>query len=1037
MMDAVAMLRVLGPLEVDPAPAADRPGDRSAVPPRLRRLLAALSIHGSSVATVDGLATALWGDDPPANTDAALHNLVSRLRRLLADHGAADWLTTAAPGYRLTIGVDDCDALLFEHLTDRSAGLLATAPADAAATLDRALGLWRGSAYAEFADEEFARARASELSHRRTTAVELRAEAALILGDHEGAAAVAGALTASEPYRERPIRQLMLAHHRSGSQAGALAAYDDFRRRLADELGLDPSPELQALQASVLAADPALDWRAAAPPAPPVHPMPDAQDVSSKDDGGARAPRHHPTGSTLVGRDQDVAAIVGHLGGVRVVTLTGPGGVGKTTLASAVAAASGAQERFADGVWWCELAALGPADEIADALTTTMGLQTRHDGDATARLVDALGGRRVLIVLDNCEHLVEAAAVLVDAIANRCPHAVVLATSREPLNVEGELPWPVEPLALPEVGADGVAVVAASPAVALLVARAQVAAPGFVLDDTNAAAIAEITRRLDGLPLALELAAIRMRVIGPHDLATRLTWRFRLLRQGVRTAPGRHQTLEAVVRWSYELLDDAEQRVLELVSAFAGSFTLETAEALVVGATTGERTWDRGEVAGLVLSLADRSMVVAIADGDGDGRWRLLETIRAYGRGRLGERPYADKVPDLHAEILAEISARTHGDLFGPGHTAATTLIELEFDDLRAAATWATDHHLDEAVTLVGGLLCYCEHRMPVEPLGWAERVIAAADAAGRHPDGMDRVFAVAAACARFVDELDYADALITRGLQVEATDPQTTAQLLYLRCEVALFLGRVDEAGSHLEQFTAAASAGGPGLVLMAALMDVLRVAYLGETERSVAMSEQLAGSAAALGPAHPVAAWATYVRGEVLVDHDPARAAALLDEALERALEVGDRYLTGVTYVSAASTRARHGDPREAATLYVSAIDHWFAASDWTHQWTTVRNIVDLLVRLDAYSSAAVILAALDTRRTTAAGFGSELERLDAARRALPDRLSADEGAALARQGAAMSDEEVLAFVTASLRGLADVAIDLSAGTGRTGRS
>jgi ATP/maltotriose-dependent transcriptional regulator MalT len=345
--------------------------------------------------------------------------------------------------------------------------------------------------------------------------------------------------------------------------------------------------------------------------------------------------------------------------------------------------------------------------------------------------------------------------------------------------------------------------------------------------------------------------------------------------------------------------------------------------------------------------------------------------------------------------------------------------------------TWATGHHLDAAVTLVGGLVAYCEHRMPVEPFGWAEQVLAAAEARGRTPAGLDRVYAVAAACARFVDELDYAEELVARGLALPASDPVTTAHLLYVRSEVALFRGQVDEAGWHLEQFTAAARAAEhPGLVLLAELMEVLRVAYVGDVERAVALSRALEAPAAVLGPHDPVAAWATYVRGEVLVDEDPARAEVLLDQALERAQSIGDRYLTGVTYVSAASTRARHGDPRRAAELYVEVIEHWFAAGDWTHQWTTLRNIVDLLVRFEAYPAAMVVVSALDSRQTTAAGFGAELERLDAARDALPTHLGPDDRAALSRQGAAMSDEDLLGFVVTSLRDLAGV----SGSAGRT---
>ena len=638
---------VLGPLAVWTGA-----GEAVAIPGvKVRAVLADLIVHEGRPVSTDRLVEDLWGDDPPANPLGALQVRVSQLRKALGE--GRDLVESRAPGYLLRADPDAVDAWRFATLAARAervedvrtrAGLLA-----------EALGLWRGPAFAEFADEEFARAAVARLEEQRLAVVELHAEARLELGEHSVLAGELGDLVARHPLRERLRAVHMRALYRAGRQSEALDSYADLRDRLDEELGLEPGPDLVALHQAILEQDAALG---------PVR--------------QARPPRGNlPAALTeLIGREDAVTELRALLADARLVTLTGPGGVGKTRLALETAGGLAA----ADGVWLVELAALDRGDDLADHIMAVLDIR-----DTTAdRLASALSGRQLLLVLDNCEHLVEPVADLVAALLPAAPGLRVIATSREPLDVGGEVVWEVPPLDVPDPADHEVERFGA---VRLFAARAAASARGFVLDDDNRAAVARLCARLDGIPLAIELAATRVRTLGVHGLVDRLDDRFRLL-TGPRGAPARQRTLAAVIDWSWDLLTEPERVVLRRLAVHSGGCTAEAAEAVC------------GEDPDVLARLVDRSLVVLADDPDGP-RYRLLESVAAYGMDRLVEAGEVDEVRARHAAYYTELAVRADPLLRGPDQARWLRRLDAESANLHAALAGP------DAPRLAGALVWY------------------------------------------------------------------------------------------------------------------------------------------------------------------------------------------------------------------------------------------------------------------------------------------------------------------------------------------
>ncbi|MEU0271739.1 BTAD domain-containing putative transcriptional regulator [Streptomyces sp. NPDC006307] len=629
--------------------------------PRLRALLTALAAAAGRTVPVAGLAAHVWPDDDPADAlpadeTAALQALVGRLRRALG----RDAVRSEPGGYRLVARPEDIDLFRFERLAaDAAAALAAGDPAAAARLLDEALGLWRGPALADLPgrdrDPLAVRAR---LRHTEARRARLAAEVAL--GRPQDALPGLAELVADRPLDE-PLAALRIrALRAAGRPAEALQAYEEVRAGLAARLGTAPGPELRALHAELLAADkepkPAEapdSRRAPRPPAPP---------------GNLRARL-----TSFIGRDTELAALAEAVRRHRLVTLLGPGGVGKTRLALETADTADTTDR-PDGVWIAELAPVRDEDAVVETVLTALGarepLRWNTDGrarDPLAHLLEHCGRRRLLLVLDNCEHVIGAAARLADTLLAACPGVTVLATSREPLGVPGEAVRPVEPL--PE-----------DAALRLLAERGAAARPGFdVSDDPDACA--EICRRLDGLPLGIELAAARLRALTPRQIADRLDDRFRLLTGGSRTALPRQQTLRAVVDWSWDLLDAVERVVLRRLAVFSGGCSLPLAEEVCAEPDTLER----------LASLVDKSLVVADPAPDGTMRYRLLETVADYAAARLAEAGERETTARRHLTAHRELARTGDRELRGPRQTEWLNTFETEHDNLRAALRTAVE----------------------------------------------------------------------------------------------------------------------------------------------------------------------------------------------------------------------------------------------------------------------------------------------------------------------------------------------------------
>ncbi|MFC5752144.1 BTAD domain-containing putative transcriptional regulator [Actinomadura rugatobispora] len=676
---------VLGPLAVwtDDGASVPVPGLK------VRALLADLLLHEGRPVPADRLIDDLWGEDPPGNPPAALSAKVSQLRRILedAEPGARVLVATRPAGYLLDIVPDRLDAHRFQALAARARET--AAPSARSGLLAEALGLWRGAVLADFADEPFTQAAIARLEELRLTTLEDHAELRLELGEHGVLAGELGDLLAAHPLRERLRAAHMLALYRSGRQSEALESYEALRAHLSDELGLDPGAELAALHRSILTQAPELD----APPA-----------------GAASRPSRtnlQAPPSDLIGRDGAVAEIRARLGSDRLVTLTGPGGVGKTRLA--VEAARGV-DGFGDGVWMVELAAFersAGAAELTDGILRVLDIRESAPPGGAApaeRLADALKPLDLLLVLDNCEHVVEQVADLARRLLDAVPGLRVLATSREPLGLAGEVVWNVPPLDVPDAPAKHTAdpdsepavdveELARSSAVRLFVERASAAARGFRLDEDSAVAVAVLCRRLDGIPLALELAATRVRALGVHGLVARLDDRFRLLATGHRGAPQRQRTLTAMIEWSWELLPEPERAVLRRLAVHADGCSLEAAEAVCAGDDIPVF-----DVLDLLARLVDRSLVVVADRADGP-RYRLLESVAAYCAERLHEAGEHDEVLMRHRRYYAELAAGAEPRLFGRDQDRWLHVLDTEAANLRMALDGPDALRLANALT--------------------------------------------------------------------------------------------------------------------------------------------------------------------------------------------------------------------------------------------------------------------------------------------------------------------------------------------------
>ncbi|WP_406296947.1 winged helix-turn-helix domain-containing protein [Embleya sp. NBC_00888] len=668
---------ILGPVEVrlpDGSPiAAGGPGARA--------LLALLLLDAGHIVPTERLIDGLYGEDPPAGAANALQSHVSRLRRGLRAHGGnGELVEFHAMGYRVAVDPEAVDAHRFERLARGGrAALAAGEHASATALLGEAIGLWRGPA---LADVPFAGARATRLEELRVAATEDHIEAEIAIGAPRGVVPELRVLVEAHPLRERPRGLLMRALHGTGRQAEALEVYEDLRRVLADELGADPSPELAAVHVAVLRGEIPAPRSPDTPSTPPPTPEP-----------ALPGPMFTPPPGRLtgfVGREAELARLTASGPAARLLTLTGPGGAGKTRLAIEAAA------RTADEVCFVDLTRAADDAALAHVVASALGIReaggvtaSAAEVDPGARIVSVLAGHRLLLILDNCEHVVGAAAELAHRVLDECPGVRILATGREPLGITGEVLCPVPELALPDPDAD-LDALRAAPAIELFAARAAAVRPGFAVTAETAPEVARICAALDGLPLAIELAAARLRTLPLTEVAARLDDRFRLLSRGSRTAAPRHRTLHAVVEWSWDLLDPDERALARRFTVFTGGATLAAVAAVCGGS--------EDEADDLLAGLTEKSLIT-LADGDG-GRFRMLETIRAFGAARLAEAGEEERVRRAHADYFLALAGEADAGLRGPGQLALLRRLTAEHANTDAALRWAIRTDLRLALRL-------------------------------------------------------------------------------------------------------------------------------------------------------------------------------------------------------------------------------------------------------------------------------------------------------------------------------------------------
>ncbi len=892
-----------------------------------RCVLAALLVDVNHPLPAEQLVERVWSKRPPASARRSLTSYVSRLRNLLADVPAVT-IARKPGGYVLTTDALSVDLHRFRRLASQAR---ATAdPDEATALFDRSLGIWDGEPFGSLDTPWINDVRLTLVAERFSVELD-RNDVALRAGRHGQLLDELIATQADRPLDERLAGQLMLAQYRSGRQAEAVDTYRAMRQRLVEELGVEPGPLLRQTHQLILSGE--TDERAAAPGAASLPwPKPAHRPVLER-----RGPGHLRRLTSFIGHQREVAGVVDALRAGPLVTLSGVGGVGKTRMAYEVARH---QETFGAEVWICELAPLDHGAGVGHTVAATLGLRQQQGLDIEQSVVEYLRAREVLLVIDNCEHVLEAAARLVGRIVAHCPGVSVLATSRQPLGVEGERIVVVPPLPVED-------------ATLLFGDRARASRPDFSLDLQPAGAVAEICRRVDCLPLGVELAAARMRVMSSHDVVRRLD-QLHLLRGGSREALPRQQSLTATIDWSYRLLDESEQTLFARLSVFAGSFDLEAAHG-VCGADGAceDDTLD------LLAGLVDKSMVVVRSVADRT-RYGVLETLRAFGRGRLQEQGTEKQLSMRHAAYYTGLGERVGAGMQTAEERDWVERMLPDYDNLRTAFDCAmANDHIDLALRLIASVSELVGLRIGYEVCGWAERVVAVADPG--HPQ-FAAVVGMAARGAWAHGDFDRARRLadLARG-RVPGRGAARIAYPADVLADVALFEGDASGVLAHWvgEAARARRDSDAIRLVQTVSVLAICR-GVLGNSD--VALPDAREAVEVAETTSNPTArSTAYFALGYVLKNSEPARALALFDEAARLAGEVRNFWWYGIALMEAAGTRVLHGDPLTAAGMFIEVLDHWDRVGDWAEQWLTLRYITRLLALLGADDDALFLHCAL----------------------------------------------------------------------------
>jgi predicted ATPase/DNA-binding SARP family transcriptional activator len=762
-------IRLLGPFDVRQRGEPVGPAGS-----KRRGLLALLALRARQVVPVSELIDGLWGDAPPASAANLVQTYVSAWRKALEptgeDGGGISRIVTVGPGYRLDVTAAELDLEHCNGLLTRARGATAAGRrADAAGLLSGALELWRGPPLADLAREPFYPPVAERLDQLHLQVVEAWAAAKLAAGHGDDVAAVLRQQVQHAPLRERLRELLMWALFHDGRQADALAVYDDIRHVLADELGADPSPGLQDMHVRVLRQDAALRATAAEPA---LHNLPRPAD-------------------SFVDREPELREVTALLSAHRLVTLTGTGGSGKTRLAIEVAAARQANE----AVFFVDAAPLVEAALLPERVASVLGVRPAAGQGVLQALSAELARWQLLIVLDNLEHLAGAAPVVASLLA-AVPKLRVLGTSREPLHARGEQLYPVPPLALSSPGGEPEGT-AAGPAIALFADRARAADPHFVLSPEIMPVALGICRQLDGLPLAIELAAGWLRLLPADGLLARLDRRLDLLADTRSDRPSRQRTLRAAIDWSYQLLDPPDRRAYRALAVFRGGWTLAGAAAVC-----GEP--DESRLLVTLMELADKNLIEKADSITGEERFRMLETLREYAVGQLSREDEDVTCRRRHADYIARLAADAGPQLTGRDQNLQLDRLEAERDNISAALRWLRSAgRIDQGLRICGSLWRFWHMRAHLQEASQLLGDLLLA--ASQLTDPADRASGLAAAGSLAYWQLDYGNAqryyMQALSCYQQAGDAAGIAEAHYNLGFTTQFAGDNQEARALLEE--------------------------------------------------------------------------------------------------------------------------------------------------------------------------------------------------------------------------------------------
>jgi predicted ATPase/DNA-binding SARP family transcriptional activator/tetratricopeptide (TPR) repeat protein len=893
---------VLGPLQLVVGTPTDVPG------PKRRAVLALLAQAEGRVVSVGHLLDAVWPTAVPDSGRAALESHISRLRGHLGP--VADRLEARDGGYRLALGENELDAAQARSLLAQARSITERDPSTAASLLRRGRALWRGPSLADLTHVEPIAAWAVALGEMRRDMHDALIACAIEAGEIDDVVTLAMEGLADDPLREPGLLLLMRALAATGRERDALRAGYEYRRRLARETGLDPSPALDALEREIAGG-------------------------VTKRSGAAGPGSVAEPGASLVGRDHDIAMLDELLARERLVTIVGPGGVGKTRLALEIADRAGHTTTL-------PLAPVTDPTAVAHALARALDLHITH-GDILSACVALLAAGPRLLVIDCCEHLLDTARQTVATLIEHCPELRILATSREPLGAPTEHQHRLAPLAVPQPGED-TAALERNPAVTLFVDRAKRRQAGFAPDQRRLDVIAEIVRRLDGMPLAIELAARRLSSLDLDDLSARLDRSLDLLGDEPRPYDTRHRTLRTTIQWSYNLLPPEEQRLFRHLSVFPDGVTLRTAEDIAAYLDIP------GDPAGALAHLVDASMINASLD-TWPPRYRMLETLRAFGRDQLaaeGEETAAEEhLLDWAVDLLTWIDTTSTTE----HEPEADAVLTRELPNLRTA--WRTTlerRDVNRATALVRALTHVAPWRELPEVWAWAEELTTYVEL--DHPHA-STVLGAAAAAAWLRGDLQRATELALRGLTAGGIDEGRLCCLTALS-EAELVGGAHAAAIEHAIE--AAACSDRPtenyGVAALAA-------AYSGDLDWARKLNDDLASVATS----PTLQAFHHYVAGEIDNAGGHAdRAEKHYAQAVDLARASGASLVVGLASVGLLTLRADAGRIDEVLDGYRELIDHWERWGSWNQQWTTLRNLASLLHRCGDVETAVFLEAAAD---------------------------------------------------------------------------